>query len=166
MREAYSHDIIASQTSLQQHREALQALREENEIMKEILRSHGISYEAELERRRAELLSMGPGSSFAGSSSGSAILQTSYPHVLSTPATTVSSGMSPGASHGDHMDLSHGNGRMYQHEFQASPCERPGFVEHSSQFNGASAPEAPGIFEKDPQLGIDFILTYVTHSTP
>ncbi|KAL2000009.1 hypothetical protein VTN02DRAFT_3658 [Thermoascus thermophilus] len=157
LREAYSQDIIASQTMVQQHREALQSLREENDIMKEILRSHGIPFEGELERRRVELHSADPSSSFAGSSSGSAILQNSHPHALSTPPTTVSSGMSPGASNGgDFMDTSHGSGRAYHY----SPCEQPGLMEHSGRFNNASVPtEAPGIFEKDPQLGIDFILT-------
>lgn len=160
MREAYTADVASAHSSLQQHGEALHGLREENAILKEILASRGINYESELQRRKRER----PAGSFAGSSTGSqsAGLQSSgAPPLFTTPPTTISS---PGGSGGDHFELSPGNGPGYQHGgFHVSHgSEQPGHMDLSPKADNTPVQtEVPGIFEKDPQLGIDFVLTYV-----
>lgn len=160
LREAYTADVASAHASLQQHGEALHGLREENAILKDILASHNINYEAELQRRKGER----PPGSFAGSSTGSqsAGLQSSgAPPMFTTPPTTISS---PGGSGGDHFELPPNNGPSYQHSgFQVSHGgEQPGHLDFSSKAaNGPVLSEVPGIFEKDPQLGVDFVLTYV-----
>ncbi|KAJ9394266.1 hypothetical protein DTO282F9_8833 [Paecilomyces variotii] len=158
LREAYTADVASAHASLQQHGEALHGLREENAILKDILASHNINYEAELQRRKGER----PPGSFAGSSTGSqsAGLQSSgAPPMFTTPPTTISS---PGGSGGDHFELPPNNGPSYQHSgFQVSHGgEQPGHLDFSSKAaNGPVLSEVPGIFEKDPQLGVDFVLT-------
>ncbi|GAB1191445.1 hypothetical protein APSETT444_000624 [Aspergillus pseudonomiae] len=54
LREAYTQEISAANLTVHQHREMVRSLSEENNILKEILAAHGINYEAEVERRKAE----------------------------------------------------------------------------------------------------------------
>lgn len=168
LREAYSNDISSAHASLQQHREMLQNLKEENNTLKEILRSCGIPFEAEFERRKAEYDQHKAGGysaeSFAGGSSTtgsqSAGFQSSNPGFLTTPPSTFSPS-SPSGSRGEHGDA---NGPPFQaHAYQSSPSEQPGYLDFSSKPNTTKElSPTPGIFEEDPQLGIDFILTYVS----
>jgi hypothetical protein len=166
LREAYSTDIASAHASLQQHREMLQSMREENNTLKEILRSCGVPYEAEFERRKAEYERKGSGYSAERLASGSSTtgsqsagFQSSGPGFLTTPPSTFSPS-SPSGSRGEHGE---GTAPSFQaHTYQSSPFEQAGFLDFSSKpTRTKELPATPGIFEEDPELGIEFILTYV-----
>lgn len=168
LREAYTQEISAANVSVQQHRHMVHSLSEENDILKDILSAHGIAYESELESRKSDR--PGPGyhqSSPFTSSLGSSTLPTLPPsnnaqnNAYTTPPTTVSSNMSP--RNGAPSDLSpksepshagHSHGHAHQ-------CEPMGFMDRSGGMLNGPVPDMGGIFETDPQLQIDFILTYV-----
>lgn len=170
LREAYTTEISDANIQVQQHKEALQAVRTENDILKEILIAHGIHYEPELEQRRAERPMVGYQSSpVAASSAGSqtAGFANSTSNQNTTPATSISPGLSPGTggAGGDHHpDISPPMAfAPPQQVYHAGPSESMGAMDRS-----ACQPAAPpvsalgGVFESDPQLQIDFILTYAT----
>lgn len=147
-------------TSLDQHRIALREHQEENAFLKEILASRGISYQKELEKRKA---AKARNPSFATSTtmpqSGVYHPMTSAPSSISghSPQPTlsarsygaggmgsVSSGPAPGGT---------------QHGYSQAD---PGVFEQAIKRESPAVPETPGIFETDPQLQVEFILAYVT----
>lgn len=182
LREAYTHEISAANLAVHQHREMVQSLSDENSILKEILAAHGIAYQPELERRKADRPHPGyPQSSPFGSSVGSQPngLPPSNGNVYTTPPTTVSvsSGVSPSA-----------NGSANGVEHVTPPPHAPHISSHidisptqelsppQPSLNGALPCDAlavldqiapairkgkpiSGVFELEPQLQIDFILT-------
>lgn len=163
LREAYTTEIAEANAAVQQHKEMMHATREENEILKEILAANGIQYEADLERRRAERPPMVFQSpvTVAGSSTASqtAPLTNSASNHNTTPPTTISSGMSP---HGMDQAVSPPIGYAPQ-VYQAGMGEHSMSMDHSScapvdTMQPMPAP-AGGVFETDPQLQVDFILT-------
>lgn len=171
LREGYSNDMTAANASLQQQREVLQAQEEENNVLKELLASNGIPYEAELARRKAARQPEKNNPSQTGSTSATRSTgpQSSAP-FLTTPGTTVSSNTSPGASAVELPDPKQAGGSYPQGGFHAAQNEQPGISEFPGYMDqdqgpvvttGAMTFEMPGIFETDPQLGIEFILTYV-----
>ena len=180
LREAYTQEISAANVTVQQHRHMVYSLTEENDILKEILSAHGISYESELESRKSDR--PGPGyhqSSPFNSSMGSSTLPTLPPsnhgqnNAYTTPPTTVSSNMSPrnGApsdlspkSEPSHAGYSHGGHGGHGHAHHQ--CEPMGFMDRSGGMVNGPIQDMGGIFETDPQLQIDFILTYVLISAP
>lgn len=172
LREAYTTEIADANAKIQNQNVAIHSAREENEILKEILTAHGIPYEGEFERRRAERPPISfDASPVAGSSteSQSAPRTNSASNTNTTPATTISSGMSPGANGMmDHSELSPSIGYAPQQGFQTSPGEQSMHIDHSSSIPVdamqpmppiASMPSLYGVFETDPQLQVDFILT-------
>ena len=178
LREAYTNEISDANVTIQQQKEMLHMVRDENEILKEILLAHGVQYEPELERRRAERPPVtGYNSSpVAASSSGSqtAAFTNSTVNQNTTPATSISTGLSPRANGGvEHPDISPAMAFVPQQQvYHNGPCEQFGAMDRStcqvtdtpvSSMMKTSLPAAAmkGIFESDPQLQIDFILTYV-----
>lgn len=170
LREAYTTEIAEANASIQQHKELMHSIREDNEILKEILVASGIQYEAELERRRAERPPMMPFQSspltVAGSStaSQSAPLAHSASNHNTTPATTISSGMSPRANGMDHSEISPAIGyASHQQVYHAGAGEHSMNMDHSSCAPVDTMQPMPvtrgGVFETDPQLQVDFILT-------
>ena len=145
------------------------SVREENEILKEILAASGIQYEADLERRRAERPPMMPFQSpvtVAGSSTASqtAPLANSASNPNTTPATTISSGMSPRANGMDHSSISPPIGYAPQQQvYHTGVAEHSMHMDHSSCAPVDTMQPMPamrgGVFESDPQLQVDFILT-------
>ncbi|KAJ5766102.1 uncharacterized protein N7511_003718 [Penicillium nucicola] len=174
LKEAYTTEIAEANATAQQQREITHAVREENEILREILAAHGIQYEADLERRRAERPPMVgyQSSPVGGSSTASASQTTGFPQSASnhntTPATTISSsGMSPLHITGDHShpEISPPIGYVPQQQvYQTSPGEHSMGMNKSSggpvdSLQPAPMPRISGVFESDPQLQVDFILT-------
>lgn len=171
LREAYSEDVTAANTQIQQQRDMVSTLKQENEHLKEILRSCGIPFEAEFERRKAEYehrrVNAFPADSYTGGASSttgsqSAGLQSSNAAFLTTPPSSFSP-PTPGSREG-----SRGNGSVpfQTHGVHSSPIDHHGTLDFSNQANGSldpvkPLPAVPGIFEEDPQLGIEFILTCV-----
>jgi hypothetical protein len=142
------------------------SLTEENNMLKEILATHNINFEGELERRKAERpMPMFTSSPIAGGSVGSQTvgIASSNSHSYSTPPTTVSSsGMSPKANGVEKFDFSSapdiGTNQQAMHVMHAIPCDALAAIDRRPPVQNG------GIFENDPQLQIDFILTYVCHT--
>lgn len=165
LRESYSNDMTAANASLQQQREVLQSQEDENNILKELLALNGIPYEAELAKRKAARQPQNINPSHAGSTSATRSTgPQSSVQFLTTPGTTASSNTSPGASAVDLSGSKPAGGTFPQGGFHAAQNEQPGISEfpgYIDQGPGVMTVEMPGVFEKDPQLGIEFILTYV-----
>ncbi|CAI7594457.1 unnamed protein product [Penicillium manginii] len=168
LREAYTSEISDANVQLQQHKEVLQSVRTENEILKEILIAHGIHYEPELEQRRAERPPVPFQSSpVAASSAGSqsAGLATSISNHHTTPATSISPSLSPTAGSGvigglEHPDISPPMAfAPPQQVYHAGPGDSMGAMDRSACQAAPPVPAMGGVFESDPQLQIDFILT-------
>ncbi|THC93025.1 hypothetical protein EYZ11_007507 [Aspergillus tanneri] len=170
LREAYTQDISASNLTVHQHREMVRSLSEENSILKDILASHGINYEAELERRKAERKSPGfQSGSFASSSVGSqppnvapsaSNIYTTSPTTVTPPtAVSVSSAVSPGTNGVQHVDASPTQELTPLNQGCCNaPCDALATLDRMAP--SSRQPRQPdGIFEEDPQLQIDFILT-------
>ncbi|KAJ5566580.1 hypothetical protein N7535_008218 [Penicillium sp. DV-2018c] len=145
LREAYTTEIADANATIRQHKEMMHAIREENEILREILVANGIQYEADLERRRAERPPMAEQSHY-------------------DPPTTISSGMSPLGNGMDRSDVSPSIGYMPQQQvYQTGAGEHPMCLDHSACGPVDAMQPMPavrgGVFETDPQLQVDFILT-------
>jgi hypothetical protein len=172
LREAYTTEIADANTMIHQQKGAIHAVREENEILKEILAAHGIQYQAEFERRRAERPPMPfDASPVAGSSTASqtAPLTHTASNHNTTPATTISSDLSPRANGMalPHSEISPPIGYAPQQVYQTSSGEHSMSMDHSSctpvdpmqPMPSMPMPGLRGVFESDPQLQVDFILT-------
>ncbi|KAI9367573.1 hypothetical protein BJX61DRAFT_293198 [Aspergillus egyptiacus] len=158
LREAYTQEISAANLAVHQHREMVSSLTEENSMLKEILATHNVNFEAELARRKAERpMPMYHSSPVGAGSVGSQSVGVASSNVntYSTPPTTVSSsGMSPKANGIENVDFSSApdlgpNPQM----LNAMPCDALAAIDRRPPVQGG------GIFEDDPQLQVDFILT-------
>lgn len=112
-------------------------------------------------------------SSLATSTSGSRT--GSHGQTLVTPATTVSSGLSPspglsGSDYGHYNSKPSGSqsgsrsggSQVGYNNYHASSHETPGIIERAVKQEDVGISDLPGVFEEDPQLGVDFILAYVS----
>ncbi|KAL5338870.1 hypothetical protein BJX70DRAFT_388295 [Aspergillus crustosus] len=157
LREAYTQEISAANLAVHQHREMVHAVTEENNMLKEILASHNINLDAEIERRKSERpMPAFHSSPITGGSVGSqtAGVASFSGHTYSTPPTTVSSDMSPKVNGVDKVDFSsvpdispHGG-----HGHTEMPCDALAAIDRRP------AIQHGGIFESQPQLQVDFIL--------
>lgn len=167
LREAYAQEITAANVSLQQSKQREQALGEENDILKEILNAHGIPYEAEVGRRKAERAAVGYQYSPFGSSSPSSQTQGTGPsYATISPPTTVSTSTMGAVPNGTaHFDVSPTQNLPIQPQVCQTAGSEAGMLDRSGSVNPAPVQAVGGavggIFEEDPQLQIDFILTYV-----
>lgn len=169
--------MSAANLAVVQHREMLQTLNEENADLKELLVANGVQFEAELERRRAErLASRGFRSSpLAGSSvasQGTGVPPASNGNTYTTPPTTlstVSADVSPLTNGVERVEISptHEITPPPPIHMTATSCEIPPNLDLSAIARNQEPVQAVGgIFEVDPQLQIDFILTYAARSCP
>ncbi|OJJ46164.1 hypothetical protein ASPZODRAFT_133166 [Penicilliopsis zonata CBS 506.65] len=161
LREAYSGEMTTTNASLQQNRELVQSLKNENDILKEILMSHGIQFEAELERRRAErqVTAYQP-ASFAGSSNGTPTGPPSTSNFYTTPSTTAPSSLSPHGSATERVVVSPEEPSMQSQAVHSHAADPSMELDYSGPVkSNGPVPAVSGIFETDPQLQVDFILT-------
>ncbi|PYH87429.1 bZIP-type transcription factor [Aspergillus ellipticus CBS 707.79] len=166
LREAYTQEISAANLTVVQHRDMVQSLSDENSILKEILAAHGINYEPEVDRRKAERSQLGgyQSSPFASSSVGSqppgvASSNPSNGNMYTTPPTTVSVSLSPSTTGIEHVDVSPVQ-EMTPHQsmYPTAPCDALATLDQIAPASRMPT-QPPGIFEEHPQLQIDFILT-------
>jgi len=129
-------------------------------MLKDILATHNINFEAELERRKAERPMTGFQTSpvAAGSAGSQTGMASMTAHTYSTPPTTVSSGMSPKANGVEKVDFSSAPdiGSNSQ-AIAAMPCDALAAIDRRPAAVGGGG----GVFEDNPQLQVDFILAYV-----
>lgn len=170
LREAYTNEISDANVTIQQQKEMLQSVRDENEILKEILIANGIRYEPELERRRAERPPMVGFQSSPVAASSTESQTAGFAHSTSnqntTPATSISTGLSPRGTGGvEHPEVSPPIAFAPQQQvYHSGPSENSGALDRSACQVGigdSPVPAMRGVFESDPQLQVDFILTYV-----
>ena len=135
----------------------------ENQALREILAARGIAFENELENRKAVLAmkpkreehSMTPPSTSTLSPSSAAARSTGYGAAV-TGAGSMTSAYSPQTYlNGAPMSVSgHSPGTT---QYASSP-QGPDIQEFAIKQEEGTTPDMPGIFEREPQLGIDFIL--------
>jgi hypothetical protein len=158
LRERYANETVMMKNTLDQHRNALAEQQTENAILKDILASRGIAFQAEFETRKAAMMISPRNGSFAQSTGGSR--STSYgqisPPVMSASRRSPHSGTGQKYSNGglpSTAGVSNTGGSFHGH----SPAE-PGIAEQAIKQEPTAISDSPGIFERDQQLGIDFIL--------
>lgn len=160
LREAFTTESATIQSHFRQSENRLREQQQENLILREILNSHGIPFEGELQQRKSGL---------ATGAQGSRSLSPAYSAAHASPfgpglsAPTSSTGRSdlhqPGYANGTgsaisgHSPLSHSNPSPGTHH-SYSPPE----IREIGNTRDVLMPDMPGVFEKEPQLGIDFIL--------
>jgi hypothetical protein len=158
LRERYGADTIMMKNTLDQHRNALAEQQTDNMILKEILSSRGIDFQAEFQSRKAAVMMHSRNGSFAQSANGSRA--DSYGQI--SPSILPDSGRSPHSATGQ----KYSNGRMASTSEHSpsggafhgySPAE-PGVSEQGVKQEQMGVSDMPGIFERNQQLGIDFIL--------
>lgn len=163
LRETYVMEQNTRDTTIQQQKLIIQNQQRENMALREVLVSRGIPYESELENRKAmmpmrpkrEEAVMTPSSINTLSPPSISNRSGGYGSIVRAPGSTASayspqaylssapmsaSGHSPGTSH-----------------YASSPAG-PEIQEFSIKQEEGAIADMPGIFEKEPQLGIDFIL--------
>lgn len=179
LREAYTQEISSANLALHQHRQMVHSLNEDNDILKDMLAAHGIAYEAELVRRRSDR----PATTTAApqyppprnpvpppqqhhhhsqphrpsTSPLTGSLASTVPPAgpaYTTPPTTVSSNQSPFNGPSDISPKS---------DSVSYVAQESAFLDGSGPIGAMNAPVQAfhGVFETDPQLQVDFILTYV-----
>ena len=140
----------------------METLKAENDSLKEMLVTRGIPYEVELDQLKAIRLAARPAESLTGSPlvSHSALFLSSNTQPFSSPPS-IFSGSNPSYAAG--RDISGGNGQSFQPQaYHASQNELPLPIDFPNRLDGVSGVvDTLGIFEKDPQLAVDFILKYV-----
>lgn len=169
LREAYATEITDANVTMQQQKEMLQAIRDENDILKEILIAHGIHYEREFEQRRAARAPVVgfQSSPVAASSNGShtAGLTHSTSNQNTTPATSISTGLSPRVTGGmEHPVVSPVAFAPQQQVYHSGPAGNFGTLDRSAcetDMGDLPVPAMRGVFESDPNLQCEFILEYV-----
>lgn len=161
LREVYLNDSNAAATQIQERDLLIQNQRRENEALRSILAANGISYESELDNRK---LNMGMQVKRDASNSLSPNPMSVKPHPYQTVFTTPSStlGYSPMRdspyTNGGSMSVGHSPGTT-QHSSPTGPEVQEYSPMNPIKQEAQGVPDMPlGIFEKDPQLGIDFIL--------
>ncbi|KIW22784.1 hypothetical protein, variant 1 [Cladophialophora immunda] len=162
LREVFIFEQNTRDTTIQQQKLLIENQQREILALREVLTSRGIAFENELENRKAMLAlkpkreenSMTPPSMSAltAPSGGRSV---GYGTVVTGPASATS-GYSPQAYlNGGAMSVSgHSPGTTH---YTSSP-QGPDIQELGIKQEEGITPDMPGIFERDPQLGIDFIL--------
>lgn len=168
LREAYTTEISDANATIQQQKVEICSSRDEVDILKEILAANGIQFESELQRRKAERAAVNgyQTTPVAASSTGShtAGFARSGSNHNTTPPTSISTGLSPQTGGVDHPDLSPSVAfnPPQQQVYQTSSGEPLGELDRSAgKVIDCPVPALGGVFETDPQLQVDFILTFV-----
>ncbi|GAM33800.1 hypothetical protein TCE0_013r00963 [Talaromyces pinophilus] len=162
LREVYSVDINAANQKIQQQQDMVQSLRTENSRLMGILKECGIPVQPQLELETPEAITMPPAGSYTIGTSSVASQSAGFqsqPPFLTTPPSTFSSPHSAGD--GDERSGSRagpgGNipviGTTFQTGVNMSDLDYSAHTEKEREI-----PAVPGIFDEDPQLGVDFIL--------
>lgn len=157
LRETYARDTNMFNSSIEQHKIALQEQRQENDMLRHILANHGISYETDLANRKSQMgiqSRLTPPAHTSPMSATYPFQNVAGPPASSTGYTAIESAYLNGRA-GSVSGTSQGAATHNSH----SPAG-PEIMEQSIKQEPGTVVSMPGIFEKDPQLGIDFILAY------
>lgn len=153
LRETFIMESETVQRQVRQQELMLQDQQRENMALKEMLAARGIQYEGELQTRKASIVLSSPN-------------QRGISPNFSMPSTSPYAGVMPGPPSTGGYNSIHEQ-QAYSNGGGSRPGHSPGIKQHSNSpevleqvINQEDSPVAdmPGIFEKDPQLGVDFIL--------
>ncbi|KAJ4525979.1 hypothetical protein ABEF95_016646 [Exophiala dermatitidis] len=168
LRETYLHEQNARHATIQQQKLIIEDQQREIIALREILASRGIAFENELENRKAVIAmrpkreepSLSPPSASNLSPTSMGGRPMGYQPVMSGPPSTATgyspqtyinggpvsvSGHSPGTTH-------------HSHSPQGPDIQEMVFIKKEPGAVADMPRPGIGIFERDPQLGIDFIL--------
>jgi hypothetical protein len=162
LRETYIVEQNKRDATIQQQKVIIENQQRENLALREVLASRGIAFDNELENRKAMMAmkpkreensmtppsmstlsppSVGNRSAAYGTVRGPGSVASGYsPQAYLSTTPMAVSGHSPGAT-----------------QYGGSP-QGPDIQELSIKQEEGAIPDLPGIFEREPQLGIDFIL--------
>ena len=164
LREVFVAERAQIENHLRNSEAHLREQQQENILLRDILNNRGISFEIQLQQQKnAIAMGAGPQSLRALSPSYSTTQPSIYSSVVA-PAPPSQSGI----SNMHHSAYTNGGGSMMSgNSPQSHNNSSPGATHHSNSppeiqeigvLKDAGTPDMPGIFERDPQLGIDFIL--------
>ncbi|KAJ9615347.1 hypothetical protein H2200_001422 [Cladophialophora chaetospira] len=163
LRESYVVEANNRDATIQQQKVIIDNQQRENIALREVLASRGIPFENEVENRKAMITmrpkreenSLTPPAMSTLSPPSVGNRSGGYGGVVRAPASTAS-GYSPQAylSSAPLSNSGHSPGTT---QYASSPAG-PDIQEFSIKQEEGAVPDMPGIFEKEPQLGIDFIL--------
>jgi hypothetical protein len=160
LREVYLGEANAATTQIQERDLIIQEQRRENEELRQVLAAHGISYENEMANRK---LNIGMQIKRDASNSLSPNIMSVKPHpyqnVVTAPSSTMGySPMRDGPyTNGGALSVGHSPGTTHHSSSAGPEVQEISPIPPKKELQGV--PDMPlGIFEQDPQLGIDFIL--------
>lgn len=167
LREAFVSESAMVQNTFEHQKALVREAQQENILLREILNSRGVAFEIELQQRKNALGLSGPSpQTTRGLSPSYSAIHSASPFGNNVPpAAPPSQG---GMSEYHHGGYTNGSRSVVSgHSPGAANRPSPGSTHHSNsppevqemghQQNHAVL-DTPGIFEKEPQLGIDFIL--------
>lgn len=163
LREAFVAESATVQHHLRHSEMLMREQQQENMFLREILNSRGVAFEVQLQQRK-NALGIGRPQDGRGISSSYTVPRTTA--FMNAPPPSVSlSGMSElhhGYTNGaSSVPSGHSPGSQNNQSPQTHHSHSPSDMQEVGGYRDKSVPDMPGIFEKDPQLGVDFILAYV-----
>ncbi|KKY24134.1 putative bzip transcription factor [Phaeomoniella chlamydospora] len=165
LREGYASDVTRLNTTIAQHKDALRQQQEENAILKDLLQAHGISFQRELESRKAQFAVIAnqnhgyppnAGAMSHGPTSHTGSFSTVTPTGTTVGALTPSPRLREGSYNNGIMNTITPTTAATSYPSQSPPDHS--VSERSFKREDSGISQYPGVFERDPQLGIDFIL--------
>jgi len=168
LREVYVAESNKASSTIQQQKTLLQEQQRENLALREILLSRGVPFEGELENRKAAIAMRQPVDENAALTPASmGPRTTAYQNPGAAPSSTR--GFSPMHEHAfsnggtlsqsGHSISGHSPSTTY-HGHSPQVPEMQGYA-IKREYEPVPAMPTIGVFERDPQLGIDFILRSV-----
>lgn len=161
LREVYLSDSNNATTQIQERDILIQEQRRENEALRAILAANGISYESDLDNRKLNMsMQIKRDASNSLSPNPMSVKPHPYQNVVTAPSSTMGySPMRDGSyTNGGSMSVGHSPGTTH-HSSPSGPEVQEFSPINPIKQEQQGVPDMPlGIFEKDPQLGIDFIL--------
>jgi len=161
LREAFVAESATVQHHFRHSEMLLREQQQENMLLREMLNSRGIAFEVELQQRK-NAMGMGQAQNARALSPSYAATRTTQ-FFNAPPSSIPQSAMAefhhPGYTNGTssvvsgHSPKSQNNPSPQTHHSHSPPENQ-----ETSGYRDKSVSDMPGIFEKDPQLGIDFIL--------
>lgn len=146
-------ESAAIQQEFEHQKNLLRDQTQENMVLRDMLNARGVPFESELQNRLAHAgMSIGSQSSRGISPAYSAPRASPFGNTLTAP----------GSSRMSELPLSgYGNGTnssLSGHSPATHHSHSPSDMQEMAGTKDSYTPDMPGIFERDPQLGIDFIL--------
>ena len=160
LRDAFVSESATVQHHLRHSELLLRNQQQENMLLREMLNSRGVAFEVELQQRK-NAMGMGQTQNVRGMSPSYAVPRTNA--FFNAPPSTLSQSVMSDMQHPGYTNgtSSHSPGSQNNPSPQTHHSYSPPEHQEIGGYRDKSVPDMPGIFEDDPQLGIDFILAYV-----